>query len=69
VDHLSTAERLGGPLNDLSACCLAMVMHCATKAKDENKEVGTEFIPQMLLALLYLFLLIIIIIVVVNLAS
>jgi hypothetical protein len=38
---LKIAEGVGGPLNDCSSCCLAILMRCATDAKDENTEVGT----------------------------
>jgi hypothetical protein len=41
LEYLKIAEDLGTPLNDLSSCCLTVVLHCAVDSKDENKEGGT----------------------------
>jgi hypothetical protein len=40
LDHLKTAEGLGGPLTDFCSC-LTKVTHCDIVAKDENKEAST----------------------------
>jgi hypothetical protein len=57
LDNLKNTGGLGGPLNDFSACCLKIIMHCAIVTKNENKEVGTIIYSTSILALLlYLFM-------------